>query len=76
MTGKFSGLKSGDKVLFAGHKWTVIFENKILVDDFIGYGPFNYYKADGSNYGGSRVKDFIEHWFEEHRNDPVYRASR
>ena len=31
---------------------------------------------DGVYYETSRVKDFIEHWFEEHRNDPVYRAGR
>lgn len=76
VTGVFEGFKRGDKVLFAGHKWTVIFENMILVDDFIGYGPFNYYLKDGNDYGTCRVKDFAEHWFEEHRNDPVYRAGR
>ena len=76
VTGSFSGFKRGDKVLFAGHKWTVIFENMIFVDDLIGYGPFNYYHRDSVYYANSRVKDFIEHWFEEHKNDPIYRASR
>ena len=74
--GNFKGLKRGDKVLFAGHKWTVVFENTIFVDDLIGFGPFNYYRRDGLDYETSRVRDFIEHWFEQHRNDPVYRASR
>ena len=74
--GDFRGFAGGDKVLFAGHKWTVIFENMIFVDDLIGYGPFNYYHRDSVYYETSRVKDFIEHWFEQHRNDPVYRASR
>ena len=74
--GNFKGFRRGDKVLFAGHKWTVIFENMIFVDDLIGYGPFNYYHRDSVYYETSRVKDFIDHWFEQHRNDPVYRASR
>ena len=74
--GDFNGFKPGDKVLFAGHKWTVIFPNMIFVDDLIGYGPFNYYRRDSLDYGTSRVRDFIEHWFEQHRNDPVYRAGR
>ena len=76
VTGNFSGFKKGDKVLFAGHKWTVIFENMIFVDDFIGYGPFYYSYTDRLGYENSRVREFIDHWFEEHRNDPVYRASR
>ena len=80
VTGDLKDLKRGDKVLFAGHKWTVIFENMIFVDDLIGYGPFNYYSefysADENLYENSRVKDFIEHWFEQHKDDPVYRASR
>ena len=74
--GDFRGFARGVKVLFAGHKWTVIFENMIFVDDLIGYGPFNYYHRDSVYYETSRVKDFIDHWFEEHKNDPVYRASR
>ncbi len=76
VTGDFKGFKRGDKVLFAGYKWTVIFENMILVDDLIGYGPFNYYRRDSIYYETSMVRGFIEHWFEQHRNDPVYRASR
>ena len=76
VTGDFRGFKRGDKVLFAGHKWTVIFENMILIDAAIGVGPFNYFRSDKSLYETSRIRDFIEHWFEEHRNDPVYRASR
>jgi hypothetical protein len=76
VTGDFRGFRRGDKVLFAGHKWTVIFENMILIDAAIGVGPFNYYHSDKSLYENSRIRDFIEHWFEEHRNDPVYRAGR
>ncbi len=76
VTGSFSGFKRGDKVLFAGHKWTVIFENMIFVDDLIGYGPFYYSYNDRLGYENSRVREFIEHWFEQHRNDPVYRAGR
>ena len=80
ITGDFKGFKRGDKVLFAGHKWTVVFENVIFVDDLIGYGPFNYtskyFSTDKSLYETSRVRDFIEHWFEQHKNDPIYRASR
>ena len=48
----------------------------IFVDDLIGYGPFNYYRRDSLDYETSRVRDFIEHWFEQHRNDPVYRAGK
>ena len=48
----------------------------ILIDAAIGVGPFNYFGSDKSLYETSRIRDFIEHWFEEHRNDPVYRASR
>lgn len=76
VTGDFRGFKRGDKVLFAGYKWTVIFENMILIDAAIGVGPFNYFHSDKSLYETSRIRDFIEHWFEQHRNDPMYRASR
>ena len=76
MTDDLKGFKRSDMVLFAGHMWTVIFENMIFVDDLIGYSPFNYNHRDSIYYEISMVRAFIEHWFEEHKDDPVYQAGR
>ena len=75
VTGDLKGFKRGDKLLFAGHKWTVISRNMMFIDDLLGTGPFKYYRSDNRHgYEVSDIKVFIENWFAEHRGDPVYRG--
>ena len=72
VTGDFGRYRCGTKILFAGHKWTVISNTIMLVDEPIGRGPFNYYHEERNNYDTSKVKSMIQGWFEYHKDDPVY----
>ena len=72
VTGDFGKYRRGTKLLFAGHKWTVISSTMMLADEPIGRGPFNYFTEEGNNYETSRIKHMIEGWFEYHKADPVY----
>lgn len=73
--GIFNKIKRGDKLLFAGHMWTVITADMMLVDDLLGVGPYNYYSVEDIKYEESDIKAFIEGWFAAHRDNLVYVAS-
>ncbi|MBR1797514.1 MAG: hypothetical protein IJ757_05860 [Clostridiales bacterium] len=70
--GDFKRFKRGTKLLYAGHKWTVVSEDKMLIDDLLGSGPYYYYSQEGG-YEESDIKAFIDRWFSEHKDDPVNR---
>lgn len=73
--GNFNKIKRGDKLLFAGHMWTVITADMMLVDDLLGVGPYNYYSVEDIKYEESDIKAFIDGWFAAHRDNPVYVVS-
>lgn len=63
----------GDKIDFAGHKWTVISENMFFIDDNIGEDcAFNEDQADGNDYNNSTIKAYCEKWLASHRDEPMY----
>ena len=72
VTGNFGKFKCGTKLLFAGHKWTVVSSGMMFIDDLLGVGPYNFYSSDDRIFEDSDVRRFLENWFQAHREDPVY----
>lgn len=68
------GLKTGDKILYAGFTWTVIREDLILADNIIGTCPFKYYYKDKVTYETSVLKTCIDGWFDKHKNNPLFKG--
>lgn len=67
---KSSNLTIGDKIEFAGYKWTVLSDKFILCDTLIGNRCFreNQEAEDANDYEKSDVKPFIEDWLKKHMN--------
>ena len=65
-------LHRGDKIEFAGHRWTVISENMMFIDDDIGKCAFNENYKDGNDYNNSTVKEYCERGLASHRYEPMY----
>ena len=71
ITGSFRKFKRGTKLLYAGHKWTVISDNMMFIEDLLGSGPYNYYSSQEGNFEESDLKAFLDRWFTGHKDDPV-----
>ena len=72
ITGSFRKFKRGTKLLYAGHKWTVISDNMMFIEDLLGSGPYNYYSSQEGNFEESDLKAFLDRWFTGHKDDPAY----
>lgn len=60
-----SDLEVGDKFITFGYEWTVVFPNKALCDDVIGYSAFrkDWQMPDANDYEKSDIKKYIDSWF-------------
>ena len=66
-------LHPGDKVEFAGHKWTVIAEDMIFMDDYLEDMEFdNNPDAIIADYMSSSVRAYLENWLNAHKDEPMY----
>ena len=60
--------RRGDKIEFAGHRWTVISDTQMFVDDKIGDCWF----GKTWDCSKSRFLPYVENWLEIHKDDPIY----
>lgn len=60
-------LKAGDKIILAGHNWTIISDRLALCDEIIGKSAFreDWKEDNANNYERSDIKKWLEHWAKE-----------
>lgn len=63
------GFLPGDKILFAGHTWTVLSDKLLFIDDSIGQGIFNKHDSDRNEFFESHLKNVLDNWLDLHRSD-------